>query len=408
MSALRDRRFRLLLTGGALSNFGDTALYLALAIWVKELTDSNGAAASVFLALGLPALLSPAGGHLVDRVRHRRRLLMTTDAVTGCVVLSLLFVHSRSEIWIIYAVAAAYGLSATVVGPATSGLMKDLLPDGELGSANAARQTLNQGLRLLAPLAGAGLYAAFGGGTVAVLDAVTFGCSILLVSAVRMTESPVENAADQPTFLRRVVAGFVHIRETPLLLRITVSTGVAMLSIGLFEPVVFAVIAAIHQRPSFLGVVVCVQGAGSILGGLAVTRVLHRLGEARTLGLGLAGLAVGAGGMVLPVLPLVLTCSGVLGVGLSFFVVAFGTAIQRGTPPRLLGRVSAASDVLTTVPQTMSIAVGAALINFVDYRILLGIIVTATLSCGVSLMRYGRRAVLVPAPVAVDQVASSS
>ena len=70
-----DSRFRLLLAGQSLSSFGDTALYLTLGIWAKALTGSNAAAGGVFLALGIPALFAPVGGHLADRVRRRPLLI---------------------------------------------------------------------------------------------------------------------------------------------------------------------------------------------------------------------------------------------------------------------------------------------------------------------------------------------
>jgi hypothetical protein len=41
---LGDRDFRLLYAGQTLTMFGDVALFLMLAIWVKDLTGSNGAA----------------------------------------------------------------------------------------------------------------------------------------------------------------------------------------------------------------------------------------------------------------------------------------------------------------------------------------------------------------------------
>jgi hypothetical protein len=52
-------------------------------------------------------------------------------------------------------------------------------------------------------------------------------------------------------------------------------------------------------------------------------------------------------------------------------VVAFGTAVQLRTPPDLQGRVYSAADTLVGTPQTLSIALGAALVAIVDYRILI-------------------------------------
>jgi hypothetical protein len=60
VSALGDARFRRLLIGNSVSSFGDSALYLSLGIWAKDITGSNAAAGVIFLAQGLPCLASPA------------------------------------------------------------------------------------------------------------------------------------------------------------------------------------------------------------------------------------------------------------------------------------------------------------------------------------------------------------
>lgn len=83
-------------------------------------------------------------------------------------VLSLLAVHGRAQLWIIYVVAFCYGIAFSILSRAGAGLRKDMLADDELGAANAALQTVGQGLRIVAPLAGAGLYVAVGGSAVAV------------------------------------------------------------------------------------------------------------------------------------------------------------------------------------------------------------------------------------------------
>ena len=386
MSALRNPRFRRLAAGQALSSFGDSALYLVLAIWVKDLTGSNGAAGAVFFALGAMSLLAPAGGVLVDRVRHRRRLLMAADAITAAVVCLLLFVHSRADLWLIYAVAAAYGLSCTVVGPASSALLKDLLADSDLGSANAIRQTANQGLRLVSPLAGAGLYAAFGGGWLAVFDAVTFLASIAAVASVRLVESPPPPRAERPPLRAEVSAGFAHIRATPLLRRISITAGtgdararsvrVDRLRRGCRSRAP----PELLRRPR--------QCAGRWLDPRR-NRGRGRDAQARrgaVVALAFVAFAVSAIGLVVHSLAVVLASVVLLGVAVSWFAVGLGTAMQRLTPARLQGRVSAAGYVLTDIPQTVSIACGAALISVVDFRTLLGVLAAVTLACGVGLL----------------------
>lgn len=385
MSALRDPRFRRLLAGSSLSSFGDSALYLTLGIWAKSLTGSNAAAGSVFLALGIPALFAPLTGQLADRV-PRRRLLIITNAATGLMVLSLLAVHSRAQLWIIYLVAFGYGLSFGLLGSASAGLRKDLLADDDLGGANASLQTINQGLRIVSPLAGAALFAGLGGGAVAVLDTATFAVAIVALASIRMTETPPE-ARGQTSYLRDLTAGFRHLRSVPLLAQITLMCACAFSVIGLNETIIFAVIdQGLHRPPSFFGITSSVQGAGSIAAGLTVAWLLKRLGTARTIGLGLAVYALAAAAYRTHSLVLVLAAAVGDGIALIWLVVGLTTAAQRHTPPQLQGRVTAAWTMLILTPQTISIAAGAALISFVDYRIMLLVIMAVIGACALLLL----------------------
>lgn len=179
-----NRDARPLLLGETFSRFGDSALFLAMGTWVKTLTGSNAAAGMVFFVIVAPGLLAPLGGLLVDRIR-RRPLMIVLDLTVGAAVLLLLFVHGSKQVWLIYRVAALYGASASVFSSAQSALLTVMLPDELLGEANAAFQTMQEGQRLIAPLAGAGLFAAFGGGTVAAVDAATFGASALCLFLLR-------------------------------------------------------------------------------------------------------------------------------------------------------------------------------------------------------------------------------
>jgi MFS family permease len=385
MGALRDPRFRRLLAGSSLSSFGDSALYLTLGIWAKSLTGSNAAAGSVFLALGIPALFAPLTGQLADRM-PRRRLLIITNAATGLLVLSLLAVHSRAQLWIIYLVAFGYGLSFGLLGSASAGLRKDLLADDDLGGANAALQTINQGLRIVSPLAGAALFAALGGGAVAVLDTATFAAAIIALASIRLTETPPE-ARGQTSCLRDLTAGFRHLRSVPLLAQITLMCACAFSVIGLNETIIFAVIdQGLHRPPSFFGITSSVQGAGSIAAGLTVAWLLKRLGTARMIGLGLAVFALAAAAYRTHSLVLVLAAAVGDGIALIWLVVAFTTAAQRHTPPQLQGRVTAAWTMLILTPQTISIAAGAALIAFVDYRTMLLVIMAVIGACALLLL----------------------
>src|SRR5256714_14448714 len=203
---LRDRDARLLLIGQSLALCGDRTMYLVLSVWVKTLTGWNAAAGLVFFVLAAPGLIAPAFGLVVDRMR-KRPLMIATDVSIGLVLLSLLFVHDRSDVWIIYAVTFLYGASGYLFSSARSALLTQLLPVERLADANAAIQTVSEGARLIAPLIGAALFAAFGGAAVAVLDAATFAASAFCLAAARM-----HAAGARPPVHRLLVQGAARAR----------------------------------------------------------------------------------------------------------------------------------------------------------------------------------------------------
>jgi MFS family permease len=114
-----------------------------------------------------------------------------------------------------------------------------------------------------------------------------------------------------------------------------------------------------------------VQGVGAIAGALVATRVIARYGETGAAGLGMAIFALGTLLMTDSTLAVVLAGKVLFGLGLPWIVVAFLTLLQRSTPSHLQGRAFAASELAFGAPQTLSIAVGAALVALVDYRLVL-------------------------------------
>src|ERR1700733_6340294 len=95
---LRIRNARLFLLGDVVSTLGDSALWLALAIWMKELTGSSAWAGLVMFCYAVGNLFSPLGGAIADRFR-RRPLLIWLNLAGAVVVPWLLLVHGRRQMW---------------------------------------------------------------------------------------------------------------------------------------------------------------------------------------------------------------------------------------------------------------------------------------------------------------------
>lgn len=384
--ALRD--VRVLFAGQALSLLGDTALSLAMGIWVKDLTGSSSAAGLVFLAFVAPQLLSPAAGLLVDRVR-RRPLLLAVNLLTALAVLPLLLVGDAGDSWVIYVVMVLYGASNVVLAAGQSALLTTLVPPDLLGHGNAAMQTLREGMRLLGPLTGAALFTWAGGGAIAVLDALTFLAAAASLGALGVREPA--PAAVTHDVMAELTAGLRHLAGHPRLRPVVLACAVGVGAFGLSEAAMFAVNDDLLGRPpAFIGVLVAVQGVGAIVSGPLTPRLIERVGEARTtaVGMGLAALAMAT--FTIPSVAAALAGMVLLGASLPPVVAAPVTLLQRATPAALQGRAFAAFELAVSVPQAAAIAGGAALVALLDVQLLLAVVTALLIAATVSLTRADR------------------
>ena len=364
---LARREIRLLFAGQTLSMTGDWMMFIVLGIWAKTLTGSNGAAGLVFFVLTLSGLVAPLGGLVVDRL-PKRPLMIATHLALAAVMCLLLLVNGRDDLWLLYGVTALYGLGGDLFAASRGAMLKAMVPDELLGDANGAYQSIREGLRIVAPLAGAGIFAAFGGHAVAIVDAATFVVSAATLVALPFREP--EAAPKEHHFLREISAGMEHILRTRVLRQLTLGVAAALFVAGFSETLIFAVAGdALHRSPSFVGVIGTCQGVGSIAGGVTSAWLLRRIGDLRLAGLGVALFGVGSFFWMIPSLSVVLASTAVSGVGIVWAVVSLATAYQRRSPGHVQGRVAAAANMLFSVPQVLGIALGAALITIVDFRV---------------------------------------
>ncbi|GAA1936687.1 MFS transporter [Kitasatospora viridis] len=115
--------------------------------------------------------------------------------------------------------------------------------------------------------------------------------------------------------------------------------------------------------------------------------LLRRLGEIRLVAVALGAAAAGFLLQTVPAVPAVLAGAALLGTGFPLFSTGLLTLFQRGTPPALLGRTSAALGLLLSAPQALSVAAGSALATVLDYRVLLLLVAGVLLLAAVPLRR---------------------
>jgi MFS family permease len=362
----KSRDARVYLIGQSFSLFGDTAMFLALGIWVKELTHSNADAGLTFLFFPLAALFSPLAGMVVDRVR-RRPTLIWVNFLSAALVMLLLFVHHASDIWIVYLTMFLYSFAGNFIGSAQSAFLTTLLAPEQLGDANGFLRTVREGLRLVAPLVGAGLFVVVGGHWIAALDSATFVIAGFSILALHVREEKPVRAPEH--FLAEISAGFHHVARTPILRRMATSLAVALSVVGFIETAIFAITSdELHRSPSFIGVLMAAQGVGALIGGPLSAPVMRRIGERWLCGVGLIGIVLGSLLLEGGSLTFVMMGGVFFGVALPPLLVGAYTLLQLRTPNDLQGRAFSAFDLIASLPQTLSIGVGAVLVTVIGYQ----------------------------------------
>jgi MFS family permease len=384
-TATDRRNARLYLAGLATSLLGDSAMSLVAGIWVKSLTGSSSAAGLVSACVYLPSLFGPAGGVIADRV-HRQRLLIRLNIASAVVLLALLAVRSAADVWIIFVVMTWYGIVLMVSDPAESALFAEMLPLEIRQRVNGWQLGLQETGRLVAPLAGAGLFALAGGGVVAVADAATFAVAAFMTAQLRLRpRGPGPREASH--WRADLLAGFAHLKQTPVLRRVLIAGAGVMALSALVVAAQFSLVEAVGQRPAFLGVFSACLGGGSIVASLVSSRVLRRTGEEWLAVFGMANFAAGTALRATGILVPALIGTVVLGFALPWVFLAVLNLAQRLTPLPLQGRVAAAVMLAMFGPQAPLQALGSLAIRYGSYRQLYVGTAAVALLCAAFLLR---------------------
>lgn len=140
---------------GLLSEIGDWMLFIALPLFVLQLTGSPLVTATVFVLELVPTVvIGPLAGVLVDRFEPWR-LMATVAALQAVLLLPLLLVQSADDLWLVYAVVVAESVLGTVIEPCRTVTAASLVPVTDLMTVNQLTGILSSLARLVgAPLGG--------------------------------------------------------------------------------------------------------------------------------------------------------------------------------------------------------------------------------------------------------------
>lgn len=349
---------------------GRTALVLYAA------THGTTAVSLVLLAIALPRFLGPLAGALADRLDQRT--LMAVCETGQAAVFATLAVF-LPPLPVLLALVLVSGLLATAFRPAGRGAVPALVPERNLGRANALLSTAFNLQVAVGPTLG-GLAVQLGGDRIAfAVNAVTF-----LVSALILTRLPrLRPTGDHSGLWAETVAGLRFVATTPGPRALALSLFVAV-SFAAIDNValVFLVSDQLHGSAAEFGLTQAAFGVGMLVAsGLLV------VGRGSTVALMIGGLLLGATGTVatafLPTVLAVAVAQLVAGAGNGTENVATDTLVQRITPRHLLGRAFGAIATAAQLGSAVAYVVAGPLVSAVGPR---GAFLVAGVGCGCALL----------------------
>jgi MFS family permease len=336
---LRIRDFRFLFSARAISYVGTYLAPIAVAFAVL---DNGGGATAVGLSfaawtLGQVAMLA-FGGVVGDRI-PRRVVMVGSDLASTAIrtTMGVLLLSGQAEVWELIALQGLGGAAVAFYSPASYGLVREVVPEGDLQQANALLAIARYAAFPLGAAIGGPIVAFIGSGTALLVDAGTYATSALLLSQITV-ESIARAGAG---FFRELKEGWSAFVEQTWV-------WVLVLYISLYFLITYApffVLGPYVAQQSMDGAkswfpVVIGEGLGALLGALAGLRWRPRLPMVTT---GFFLMVSAVQNLILAFHPTTLLLTpAAAGSGFAFALgsIVWDTTLQRSIPPEKLARVA--------------------------------------------------------------------
>ena len=358
--------FRLLFASTLTSSVGTLLAAVALAIDVKQRTNSGLWVGAVLVVDFLPTILVGLTlGPLLDRL-ERRKLMIASDLLRAAVFAGLPFATNAGTI---VALALVAGLGTGFFRPAVYAGVPNLVPDALLEDANALLQGVENAAWAIGPLLGGVITAASGPHAAYWIDAGSFLLSAVFVSRIpaRMLQSTLALTRGHWTDLKDGFAVVLHSRP---MLAVLAGWGVAGIGNGAVNvSEVFLAQNTLHGGDFGYGLLYGAIGIGLVGGSVWSSTLVRRVGIGRAYGLALGLMAVGFGVAAASVnIWMAAVCCVVAGLGNGAAIVCNALLVQRGTRDELRGRALTVVMSATWATVGIGIVVTGALMSPNDAR----------------------------------------
>jgi MFS transporter, DHA3 family, macrolide efflux protein len=177
---LFNKNYILLFQGQTVSRIGSQLYFMAMALFVKELTGSGTIMGLLVMLTSIPAIIfAPIGGTFADRF-SRKKIIIFSDLLNGILMLSfaaIVFYLPGNKAIILLSLLVFTIISnilASFFTPAISAALPDIIPENKLRAANSLGQVSVQTSTILGMALSGVLYVLIGVPLLVFINGITF------------------------------------------------------------------------------------------------------------------------------------------------------------------------------------------------------------------------------------------
>jgi MFS transporter, DHA3 family, macrolide efflux protein len=366
---LRMPEFRTVWLAQFVSIFGDfLALFGIISLITFRLHGSAVQVTTVTVAYILPlAIFGPPLGVLVDHF-DTRKTMIASDLIRGGLVLLLLVVHDVRQIAM---VMFCMSVVSCFFMPAQSVTVRTIVPKERLLQATATLSQAFYVIRIASPLVAGAIVASLTERANFYIDAASFLASALLISRLKFTRPPRQDADKTLNGLTRdFVEGNRFIFTHPGLSFVFVAMAAAMFVMSSFSPLISIFVRdQLHAGPMLFGVVSGMVGVGLILGTSMITKIVGKRPQPSVVlvGLLLSGVATSVLGVSYHGWEAGVSMF-LLGFAVSLVLIPAQTMSQQETPHEMVGRVSSTFMSMISIAQVLGLLLSGKLAQELGVR----------------------------------------
>jgi MFS family permease len=376
----RNRNWRLLWTGQAVSVTGDMVFYMTVLLWIATIIAKGyrwapAAASGALVATAAPVLIvGPLAGVFVDRW-NRRRTMLTADMARFLLIMSLLVLPALRhqipvgfQLGFLYVVLAISSCFAEFFDPSRLAVLGSIVPPSDRPKASGHLSAAFSLAQVLGPPIAAPLLITFGVQWALIVNAASFLFSFACIRAIRVPQA--DEPLDKPeraSFRKEFSAGIKFFVGSRILMTLAIGVVIAMLGNGAVNSLcVFFIPQNLHVKASWLGTLIGAVGLGAVAGSLLAGYIARRIPPTKLfwMSLILCGVTLVAFARMTALAPAI-GVAVLIGIGSGILNAVISPILLSAAPSHMLGRVSAVLSPLIQLASIVSMVLAGVLASTV-------------------------------------------